>query len=315
MKASIDEYAERQSKRRPRRRRHTVVPARIPARLRKLKHTAAVLWDVYGTLLALPMGDLESALAKKETMLEAFKLTAREFSFEKFLDGNPAETLMELYVREIEKTHRRKRSHGVFSPEVKIEQIWLRIIRRLGTRGYKPDGGRAKMDLNLAFRVAYFFDDVYQAKTLYPGTRKTLEGIKSLGLRQGIVSNAQFYTPIALKMLLGQSGRHGGDPMKRLFDNRLVFFSYRLGVSKPNLLGFETARSRLQSMGVEPARVVYVGNDIFNDMIPASKVGFMSVLFAGDGESLNLRKNHPDCTGFRPDAIIRSLPQLLEIVT
>ncbi len=313
MKASIDEYAERQSKRRQRRKRHAIVPARIPARLRKIKHAGAILWDVYGTLLALPVGDLERTLDQKETMFKAFKQTAREFGFDRFTNGNPAENLMELYVREIEKTHRRKRGHGVFSPEVKIEQIWLRIIRRLETSGYKPDGG-AKTDLDLAFRVAYFFDDVYQAKALYPGTRKVLEGIKNLGLRQGIISNAQFYTPIALKMLLGQSGCRAADPMKHLFDSRLVFFSYRLGVSKPNPLGFEKARSRLQSMGIEPARVVYVGNDILNDMIPACKVGFRGVLFAGDRESLRLRKDHPDCRGFKPEAVIKSLPQLLDVI-
>ncbi|UCD56339.1 MAG: HAD hydrolase-like protein, partial [Candidatus Hydrogenedentota bacterium] len=274
----------------------------------------AVLWDVYGTLLALSVGDLESALAKKETMRTAFRLTAKEFGFERFLNGDPAETLMELYVREIEKTHRRKRIHGIFSPEVRIEQIWTRIMKKLALKGYKPRANGNGIGLDLALKVAYFFDDVYQTKVLYPGARQTLESVRKLGLKQGIISNAQFYTPIALKILLRQKGSRGVDPLQRLFDRRLVFFSYRLGVSKPNPLAFEQARTRLRAMKIEPNQVLYVGNDVLNDMIPARKVGFKCVLFAGDRESLTLRENHTECAGFRPDAVIKSLPQLLKII-
>ena len=63
-----------------------------------------------------------------------------------------------------------------------------------------------------------------------------------------------------------------------------------------------------------PDRVLYVGNDALNDMIPARKVGFRTVLFAGDKESLKLRKDRPECASFRADAVIKSLPQLLQII-
>ena len=314
MNLSIEEYALRQSKRRFRRRKYEVVPARVTARIPRIEGAGAVLWDIYGTLLALSVGDLESALARKDTMREAFKLTIREFGFRKFLDGDPSDTLMEQYFREIEKTHLRKSSRGAFSPEVRIERIWLRIMRKLSLQGYKPGPRGDGIDLDFALKAAYFFDDVYQTKTLYPDARRTLAGIKKHGLKQGIISNAQFYTPIALRMLLGREGLRGADPFGRLFDRRLVFFSYRLGVSKPNPLAFELARDRLQAKGIEPKRVLYVGNDVLNDMLPARRVGFKSVLFAGDKESLTLRKDRPECAGFKPDAVIKSLPQLLQII-
>lgn len=314
MSESIEKYAERQARRPFRRRKYAIVPADIPGRLPKLKSAGAVLWDVYGTLLALSAVDLEDFLSKKETMRGTFRLTAREFELEKFLDGDPADTLMGMYFREIERTHRRKQSRGVFSPEVNIERTWLRILKKLESRGYKPRIKRGETDLDLALRMAYFFDDVYQTKDLYRGARQTLEGVKGLGLRQGIISNAQFYTPIALNMLLRRAGSRAADPMRDLFDRRLVFFSYRLGVSKPNPLAFERARDRLRRMGVEPARVLYVGNDVLNDMIPARRVGFKCVLFAGDKESLTLREDRPECAGFEPDVVLKSLPQLLKIV-
>lgn len=291
-----------------------IAPARIPTRLPRIEGTRAVLWDIYGTLLALSAVDLEDLLTKKETMRRTFRLTAREFGLKAFLDGDPAETLIGLYFGEIERTHRRKRSRGVFSPEVKIERTWLRILKKLESRGYKPGTGGGKVDLDLALRVAYFFDDIYQTKVLYQGARQTLEGLKRLGLRQGIISNAQFYTPLAINMLLRRAGSRAADPMRDLFDRRLVFFSYRLGVSKPNPLAFERARDRLRRMEIEPARVLYVGNDVLNDMIPARSVGFKCVLFAGDRESLTMREDRPECAGFEPDGVIKSLPQLLKSV-
>lgn len=315
MSQSIEKYAEQRNRRRPKGPEYKPVPARLGERLPKIERAGAVLWDVYGTLVALPTGDLESVLAKKETMYRAFRLTAKEFGFEDSLDCNPAETLLEWYVQEIQKTHRRKRAHGVFSPEVKIEQIWLRLLNKISTRGYKPCRGKGPINLEMAYRVAYFFDDVCQDKFLYPGVRQALEAVRKLGLRQGIISNAQFYTPIKLNLLLRRNGHRNADPMNNLFDRRIVLFSYRLGVSKPNLKAFERARDRLRKIGIGPERVLYVGNDVLNDMIPARKVGFKSVLFAGDRETLNLRKEHPECAGFEPDAAITSIRQILKIIS
>ena len=314
MSQSIEEYSERQSKRRLRRKAYKIVPARIARRVPKIERVGAVIWDVYGTLMALSVGDLESTLAKKKTMSGAFRRTIREFGLYEFLDDDPPEALMDLYIGEIKKTHRRKHARGVFSPEVKIERIWLRILKKLEAKGYKPIADGEEIGLDLALRVAYFFDDAYQTKALYPGAQETLEGVRRLGLRQGIISNAQFYTPIALNMLLRRKKSERADPMRRLFDRRLVYFSYRLGVSKPNPLAFERAKVRLHAMGIEPDRVLYVGNDVLNDMLAARAAGFRGVLFAGDRESLNLRKDRPECAGFRPDAVIKSLPQLLEII-
>jgi putative hydrolase of the HAD superfamily len=314
MRESIEKYAERQARRRFRRKKYTVAPARVRARLSRIENAKAVLWDVYGTLLAVAFGDIESSLARKETMRDAFRLTAREFGIESFLGADPADALREMYIQEIEKTHRRKRSHGVFSPEVRIEETWLRVLRKLESRGYRPISAPGEVTLDLAYRIAYFFDDVYHAKVLYAGARYTLAGIRKLGLKQGIISNAQFYTPIALRLLLQKPGNRRTNPLKELFDERLIFFSYDLGVSKPNPLAFELARDRLKRTRIEPASVLYVGNDMCNDMVPARAVGFKCVLFAGDRESLTLRQNRPECVDFEPDAVIKALPDLLKVI-
>jgi putative hydrolase of the HAD superfamily len=258
------------------------------------------------------MGDLiDHSLMEKSTR-RAFRETAREFGLEKHLSGDPAIVLREMYDREIEKTHRRQESQGVFSPEVRIERIWLRILKQLHSEGYKPQTGH--IDLALALKVAYFFDDAQQFKVLYPGARRTLETVKERGLKQGIISNAQFYTPITLNILLRNSRGAKEDPLHRLFDPKLIFFSYRIGVGKPNPLGFERARERLAHARIQPPQVIYVGNDMLFDMVVARKFGFRPVFFAGDRRSITLRRDEPEAARFEPDAVIKSLPQLLELI-
>ncbi|MBI4832145.1 MAG: hypothetical protein HY801_11475, partial [Candidatus Lindowbacteria bacterium] len=68
MNLSIEDYAEWQSQRRFRRRTYPIVPARIKEKLQRIENVGAVLWDVYGTLMAVSVGDLKSGLEKKTMM-------------------------------------------------------------------------------------------------------------------------------------------------------------------------------------------------------------------------------------------------------
>jgi putative hydrolase of the HAD superfamily len=312
MNRSIRDFAEEQTSKRSRIKKYPVVPAGIVAKLPRLSNIAAVLWDVYGTLLGRPMGDLSGRSFIEKNMRQAFRETAREFGLNEFLDGDPTVVLRQMYAFEIERVHCLKRDRGIFSPEVKIERVWLRILKKLEARGYKPESGQ--VDLEMALKAAYFFDDVEYFKVLYPGAKQALEAIRKRGLRQGIISNAQFYTPLTLNILLRDSEDAHDEPVKRLFDRGLIFFSYQLGVGKPNLLPFEKARDRLMRLGINPDRVLYVGNDMLYDMVSARRVGFKAVLFVGDRRSLTLRKDDPEAAEFEPDAVIKSLTQILGII-
>ncbi|GAB4352631.1 MAG: HAD family hydrolase [Candidatus Abyssubacteria bacterium] len=312
MNDSIEKYAQRVTLKRLRERNYCTVPANMQERLPRFKNIAAVLWDIYGTIMEHSKGDMVSSDAKRQNYERAFGITAREFDLQDFLGGNPAETLRQIYEREIAKTQQRKLRRGLRYPEVRIERIWLRILKQLEAKGYRPDRD-GKVDLALAMKVAYFFDMAEQAKDLYPGVLQALEGVKKLGLRQGIISNSQFYTPLALSILLRRAG-YRNDPLRHLFDRRLLFLSYRLGISKPNPAVFQAARERLSRMGIEPEQTIYIGNDNCNDMVPARQVGFKCVLFAGDRESLALRQDRMECIGFQPDGVIKALPDILDIV-
>jgi putative hydrolase of the HAD superfamily len=70
------------------------------------------------------------------------------------------------------------------------------------------------------------------------------------------------------------------------------------------------AAQKIAEKGVSPASVLYIGNDMLNDIYPARQTGFKTALFAGDERSLRLRSDDPRCRGLRADLVITDLSQL-----
>lgn len=115
-----------------------------------------------------------------------------------------------------------------------------------------------------------------------PGAAETLRSLKEAGVAIGLISNAQFYTVQVLEKALGASlGDLGIDPA-------LCHFSYLVKRAKPDLFLFQAAREFLAQRGVPAEAVLYVGNDVRNDIDPARATGFSTALFAGDERSLRL---------------------------
>jgi len=65
-------------------------------------------------------------------------------------------------------------------------------------------------------------------------------------------------------------------------------------------------------MSISAHSVLYIGNDMLNDIYPAKKAGFRTALFAGDARSLRLRENDPKCKDLSADIIITDLIQILD---
>ena len=119
--------------------------------------------------------------------------------------------------------------------------------------------------------------------TAMPGATETLFELSSRGLKLGLISNAQFYTVPVMESCLGDSLVNFG------IDPDLCFFSYLERRAKPDEHLFEIARERLLEQGIQPPEVLYVGNDVRNDIDPAKSCGFQTALFTGDETSLRLR--------------------------
>jgi putative hydrolase of the HAD superfamily len=152
-------------------------------------------------------------------------------------------------------------------------------------------------------RLAMAHEQAANPVSAMPGAAETLRELSSRGLLLGLVSNAQFYTVPVMENCLGDSLANLG------IDPEFCVFSYLERRAKPDVHLFEIARERLLGRGVRADEVLYVGNDVRNDIEPAKAAGFRTALFAGEKASLRLRGKNLEESG--ADLV---LPDLLKVV-
>ncbi len=252
------------------------------------KNIKCVLFDIYGTLFISGSGDIGAA---KKVLQETGKI---EHLLEKFKINKNAKTLLKDFFDTIKKQHEKLKKKGIDFPEIEIDKIWMRVIGN--------DNPERARDFALEFEM--IFNPVYPM----PNLKKVLRELKNRHITLGIISNAQFFTPYLFDWFLKSDLKNLG------FDPHLIFFSYKSGYAKPSLFLFKAATLILKERNIEIDSVLYVGNDMLNDIYPAQKTGLKTGLFAGDARSLRLRKDVPVCKNVSADIIITDLVQLLDYV-
>ncbi|MCF8110665.1 MAG: HAD family hydrolase [Desulfobacteraceae bacterium] len=254
-----------------------------------LRHPlAAVIFDVYGTLFASGSGDITADPAKVEKKRAIERLL---WSHSIRLDS---ETVLSRLYSEIKKEHAEGQSRGIKCPEVRIHRIWMKIT---GTD-----------DRETARRLALGYELIVNPPYPMPYLKNLLAACRTAGLEMGIISNAQFYTPLLFPYFFGKKPRELG------FAPDLLIYSYVSGRAKPCKDMFERAAQRLEVRGIAPGSVLYAGNDMLNDIYPAAKAGFQTALFAGDRRPLNLRKDDPRYADLIADLTVDSLAGLAEVI-
>ncbi len=275
-------------------------------RLTPLAGIRAVLFDVYGTLLVSASGDIDVADLREEAASRALTDGGVE------LEGSGPSSAtgpraVELFTAVIREHHARARRRGIHHPEVDIVEVWREIVRRLEREGLarpspRTDPRRCALSFELACNPVYPM----------PGMRSVLEKLSERGLALGIVSNAQFFTPLIMGHILG-GGPKAPLPLP-LFASDLLVYSYRHLRAKPDPYLFHLAGRALGRRGIAPHEALYLGNDMLNDVYAAAQAGLHTALFAGDARSLRLREDRPETAGLEPDAVLtdlRRLPGLL----
>lgn len=130
---------------------------------------------------------------------------------------------------------------------------------------------------------------------LRSGAREVLAALQARGYRLGAISNTLQPGPIMDQSLVGRG----------LFDFFAVrIYSSVVGVAKPHPLIFRTA---LAALGVAAERAVYVGDRLRTDVAGAQAVGMKAVL-------IEVAHRVEDDPAIRPDARIRELPELLDVL-
>jgi len=264
--------------------------------LAALEGIQAVLFDLYGTLFVSGSGEVgTSGEARCDVALsEALAAVGvRQLG--------PLEQGVEHLFETIKTAHAEFREAGIDYPEVDIIEVWREVLGELSYRGIAELAVHQNVDLA---RMAVEYEARANPCWPMPGLVECLDVLRQRQLVLGIVSNAQFFTPELFPALLGREAEAWG------FEPDLQLYSYRYWRAKPGLDLFQKAAEVLSRRRIEPQRVLYVGNDMLNDILPAGKVGFRTALFAGDSRSLRLRDDDPRVRGLSPQLVLTELRQL-----
>ncbi len=276
------------------------LPALAQPSLKRLPEIRAILFDIYGTLLVSSSGDIGAARKanREDALREA--LAAAGFSG---ADRAAGETGVRLLDQNIAEAHAARRREGIEHPEVEIREIWRSVIEGiLETKAVQGPIGEESV-CALAVEYECRVNPVWPM----PHLKETVDALHGSGRKLGVVSNAQFYTPLTLSAF-PETGWGDGR-----FDPGLCVWSYKLREAKPSERLVQTALRRLEeSEGIKPSEVLCVGNDMLNDISPAARLGCRTALFAGDRRSFRLREGDPRVAGINPDLVVTDLLQLVQ---
>jgi putative hydrolase of the HAD superfamily len=262
----------------------------IEPQLKFLLGIKAVLFDVYGTLFISGSGDIgvNASLAQTDHLDAALAASGihTDISSAQLISG---------FTVAIQDSHQNSKDNGVEFPEVDIVDIWRTVFASASSSNAISDSQLETLAVEYETRV--------NAVWPMPKLETCLEQI---GFRKklGIISNAQFFTLELFPAFLNKSRKELG------FDDQLEFFSFEFGHAKPGMTLYDAAVERLAKIKINPAEVLYVGNDMLNDIMPAQHVGFKTALFAGDKRSLRWRANDLRVDEIEPEIIVTDLSQI-----
>ncbi len=257
-----------------------------------------ILFDIYGTLIDIVTdeGDIQAydALSKwleyKYIYLSADQikwLYHEEFVRRLGLEEDRTRAETDIFKSIINEFESRLSEHKELYPDADVREVFKSIILKFTTRT-PEELSHLSSDLAHLFRAS-----TRKRIFLYPTVKPSLDQMQKK-YRLGIVSNAQeAFTMPELALY----------DLARYFET--IVLSSEVGVKKPNSRIFTRALSDLK---VKPEETVFVGNDMFADMMGASRLGMKTIYI--------LQKNNRQAQvrGLTPDAVISNV-NLFEVLT
>ncbi len=288
-------------------------PPRVRPHVEPIEGVRAVLWTVYGTLLAIPDGELKFEVDNDFLMNVALDKTIHEFKMWGSMSrkpGQPAEYMREIYKKALDE--QRLAPAPDKPPELLSEKVWEGIIKKLFQKEYQFDASFYGALSEYAKKVAYFFHASLQGTGAYPNAAAAMTSLGERGITQGLLADGQTFTPAQLSRGLTKQ-----DAAIRLDEvvpaaNRVLSFQHR--ARKPSDLVFQAAVEAMGAHGIEPHEILHVGSSLPRDIGPAKKWGMRTALYAGDKASVVATAEQLKEPQFRPDALLTDLAQVVELI-
>jgi FMN phosphatase YigB (HAD superfamily) len=315
MPLSLEQYVERLDERTelPWPSAPRIEPLKAKPHLKKVP-VRAVMWTVYGTLVAIPQGEILFEHPQEFVTDAAFDKVIKEFKMWNSMSrkpGAPSAYMRELFTRALTPL-KMLGSGGEKHPEVRCELVWEDIVKKLFQKEYQFDAVMYGSLNEYARKIAYFYHASIQGTGPYPGAAETVRGLHELGKSQGLLADGQCFTPGQLQRCLRKD-----DPefsLDRVLPANLRILSAERKARKPSDTLFKAAVDALGERGIRPGETLHVGSNLLRDIVPARKYGFRTALFAGDRNSLVADNDQLNNPATRPDVLLTELTQLLDVI-
>ena len=268
-------------------------PTSETSKLGHLPNIRAVFFDIYGTMLMSGSGEVGTA-ATEDQSLQAIQTTLQAHGVD--TTELPTDFGLEATIRQ---HHELAREADIEFPEVDILAVWKDALAGCATAGHlKVD----QLELDYS-HVALEHECRVNPVWPMPNLENCLDALRG-EVTLGIISNAQFFTPLLFPALMMRTLNDMG------FKSNMQFFSYKISHAKPSLIMFQSAVDELQKVGIPSQETLFIGNDMLNDISTAAQCGMKTALFAGDARSLRHRQGDSRVQGCSPDIVLTDLSQL-----
>ncbi len=270
-------------------------------RLKKLPGIKCVAFDFYGTMFISGVGDIGIDEDQKEESEEIFResLTHAGFTVTNLSAGSAG---LQILKNKLEKHIREAKEQGISYPEPEIREVWKDTLTELAgsslISGSINDSTIARFAIEFEFRINSIWP--------VPNLADILGELKNRGLELAIISNSQFYTPLAFAAIIGKSPESFG------FNEDLLVWSFECGCKKPGTEFYGEFIRRIHKKSMDPTEILYVGNDINKDIIPAKKLGMRTALFVGDSRSIRHDESELENLSLAPDLVVNDLSQITD---
>lgn len=270
-------------------------------KLQKLAGIKCVAFDFYGTMFISGVGDIGIDEDQKEESESIFResITRAGLTIENQAAGRAG---LQILKQTLNHYLKQAKEQGIANPEPEIREVWADTLTELTNRSLIS--GEVKRSTVVKFAIEFEFR--VNAVWPVPNLADVLDKLKNMGIRLAIISNSQFYTPLAFEAAIGKSPESFG------FDPDLLVWSFECKRKKPDIKFYEQFVERIQQKNLDPTEVLYVGNDIHKDIQPAKKLGIRTALFVGDSRSIRHEEAELEELTFPPDLIIDDLSQIIE---
>lgn len=266
--------------------------------LKSIDGIKCVAFDFYGTMFISSAGDIgiDENRDKKKPQFLVEAMGACNLNI---LRKNVGVEGIKVFNEVVEKRKAEMKKQSIDFPEPDVRAVFYELLTKLKSN----DSINGEITKDTAALCVVEFEFRSNAIWPMPGLLAHLKKLRQSDITLSIISNSQFYTPLAFKAITGVLLNDLG------FSEDLQIWSYGHGVKKPSLSFYKLFVNALPKFKLKPEEVLYVGNDLFKDVIPAKKLGIKTALFVGDIHSIRHTKGdlvHKNL----PDIIIDELRQI-----